>query len=234
MRVDGSPRIVARVTGALYLYIMVAAMFAEVFVRDKLLVPGNGDASAHHIVANETLYRWGVAADVSTTVCDIAVAALLYVLLRPVNRTVALLAAFFRLAYSAAMALDAAFTIAPLLLLSDPASLSKPGAAQTESLVMYSLRLHGAGFDVALVLFGIHLVLIGLLIARSRLLPRSIGVALCVAGTCYTVNSFVTFLSPGLASQLFPWLLLPGFLAEAALTLRLLIAGVDVRRLAHT
>ncbi len=79
-------------------------------------------------------------------------------------------------------------------------------------------------------LFGIHLVLAGLLIARSTFLPRLLGAALGIAGACYVATSLAIFLSPPLASHLLPWTLLPGFLAEGSLTLWLLIAGVNTDR----
>ncbi len=224
----GSPLALARLTGGLYLYIMVAAMFAEAFVRDKLIVSGDAAATARNIATSESLWRWGVAADVSTTLCDVAVAALLFVLLKPVSLTTSYSAAFFRLAYSATMAISAAFLIAPLLLLVDTAH--GLAVADIQLLVSFSLRLHGAAFDIALTLFGVHLVLIGVLIARSTFLPRLLGEALVLAGVCYIANSFIGFVSPPIADRLFPWILLPGFLAEGALTLWLLIAGVNAQR----
>ena len=224
----GSPRALARLIGGLYLYIMVAAMFAEAFVRDKLIVAGDPAATARNIASSERLWRWGVAADVSTILCDVAVAALLLILLRPVSQTASFSAAFFRLAYSATMAASAAFLVAPQLLLGDTAH--GPSSEEVQSLVSYSLRLHGAAFDIALTLFGVHLVLVGALIARSTFLPRLLGAALAIAGVCYVANSFIGFVSPAFASRLFPWILLPGFLAEGALALWLLIAGVNVQR----
>ena len=91
-----SPRALARLAGGLYLYIMVAALFAEAFVRDKMIVSGNAAATARNIASSESMWRLGVAADVSTTLCDIAVTALLFILLKLVNRTASLSAAFFR------------------------------------------------------------------------------------------------------------------------------------------
>ena len=232
---DTASRIVpqphARLTGALYLYIMGAAMFAEVFVRGKLVV-GDPAVTWRNIAASEPLWRLGVVANVSVTLCDIAVATLLYLLLRPVSRPAALTAAFFRLAYSAAMAANAVFLLGPLGLLGGAAG-SGAVAAQSQTLIMYSLQLHAAGFQVALVLFGIHLALVGGLIARSTYLPRLIGAALVVAGSCYVANSVIGMLTPPLAHSLFPWLLLPGFVAEASLTLWLLIAGVGSERWAR-
>ena len=225
-----SPRGLARLTGALYLYIMVAALFTQAGVRDRVIVAGDAAATAHNIVVSEGLWRLGVAADVSVTLCDVAVAALLFVLLRPSGPTTSLAAAAFRLAYSAAMAASAMLLIGPLLLVHDTASHGAAVPPGVAALVRYSLQLHDAAFDVALTLFGVHLVLIGALLARSRFLPRPIGVALVVAGLCYGANSFIGFVAPRVASSLFPWILLPGFLAEAALTLGLLVVGVDAKR----
>jgi hypothetical protein len=220
----------ARLTGLFYLCIMVLAMFAEAFVRDKLIVSGDAAATLRNIAASEGLWRWGVAADLATTLCDIAVAALLFVLLVPVNRPGAITAAFFRLAYSAAMAANAVLLMSPLLLLKAAAGGSVAHAEQVQFLVMTTLRLHAAGFQIALGLFGVHLTLLGLLIARSTFLPRLIGGALAVAGVCYLANTFIGLLAPALASRLFPWILLPGFLAEASLTLWLLIVGLNPTR----
>lgn len=224
-----SSRAFARLTGVLYLYIMITGMFAEAFVRDKLVIMGDPAATMRNITSSEMLWRWGIVAEVSATLCDIAVAVLLYFLLRPAGRVEALTAAFFRLAYAAAMTVNAAFLLGPLLLDSaSPRSASE--VSQVQSLTMYSLHLHAAGFDVALVLFGVHLVLVGIIIARSGLLPKSLGAALAIAGVCYMANSFIGFLAPSLVSRLFPWLLLPGFLSEAALTLWLLTVGINQER----
>lgn len=225
-----APRTIARVTGALYLYIMAAGMFAEAFVRDRLIVGGDAAATARNISSSAMLWRWGLAADVSTTLCDVAVAALLFVLLRPAGPATSTVAAFFRVAYGAVMAGSAALLAAPLALLGGSGAAAGSAQLQVQALVMYSLRLHGAAFDIGLVLFGAHLILVGALIMRSTFLPRLLGAALALAGACYLANSFIGFLSPALPSMLYPWILLPGFLAEAALTLWLIVKGVDTER----
>jgi len=96
-------------------------------------------------------------------------------------------------------------------------------------LAMYSLRLHGAIFAIGLMLFGLHLVMVGALVARAKFLPQALGWALGFAGVCYVVNSALGIVAPGLAGVLFPWILLPGFLAEGTLTFWLLIAGVKAQ-----
>jgi hypothetical protein len=226
---NDSPRMLSRLTGALYLFIMVAAMFAEAFVRGKLVVTGDGAATVRNIASFETLWRWSVAANVSVTVADVAIAGLLFILLRPVNFTVAMIAAFFRLTYAAAMTANAVLLTAPLLLLGQSAPpLADP--AQANFLLLSLLSLHNAAFGIALVVFGVHLILIGAFIARSKFLPRFLGFALTVAGACYLFNSFAGLVAPDIASRLFPWILLPGFLAEGTLALWLLTAGVNEDR----
>jgi uncharacterized membrane protein len=224
----GSPRPLARLTGCAYLFIMAAAMFAEAFVRDRLIVSGDAATTVRNIAANDTLWRWGIAADVSTTLADIAVSALLYLLLKPVSRSLSLSAAFFRLAYSAAMAAGAAFLIAPLQLIHHAPQ--GPSPTEVEALTSFTLRLHDAGFAVALTLFGVHLMIVGGLIARSTFLPRLLGLALAFAGLCYVTNSFLRILSPPLADALFPWILLPGFFAEGTLAVWLIFGGVNSLR----
>ena len=81
-----------------------------------------------------------------------------------------------------------------------------------------------------LVFFGFYCLLIGYLIFRSTFLPRILGVLLAIAGCGYVINSYLTFLAPILARHLFPWLLLPGFPAELALALWLVIKGVNTSR----
>lgn len=220
-----SPRALARVTGALYLCIMVAAMFAEGFVRDRLIVSNDAAETVRRITEFEQLWRWGVVADVTTTFCDVAVAVLLFLLLKPGGERIALGAAVFRLVYSAMMAASAALLVGPLYLIKHA-----PAGTEMQTLVSYSISLHQTTFSIGLILFGAHLIMVGLLIARSTFLPRLIGLALAIAGACYITNSILGLVAPDMASGLFPWILLPGFLAEGALTLWLIIVGVNAER----
>ena len=88
------------------------------------------------------------------------------------------------------------------------------------------------GFGMGLVFFGGFCIAIGTLIARSRFLPRLLGLLMVLAGVCYIANSFAGFLSPALGARLFPWILLPCLVAELSLALWLLVKGVDTRHLA--
>ena len=95
--VETSPQIYARIGGWLYLFIIVAGIFAEIFVKGKLIVSGDAAATAKNIMAHESLFRISVAVEQVWLVCAVAITVILYVLLRPVSKNLALLAAFFNL-----------------------------------------------------------------------------------------------------------------------------------------
>jgi hypothetical protein len=200
------------------------------FVQSKLVVSGDPAATARNIAGSEHLYRLGLAAEVATLVCDVAVAALLYNLLRPVNRGLAVAAAFFRLAYAAPMAVTSALLAAPLSWVGRGANAHTVSPELARGFIAYALNLHDLVFLVSLALFGVHCVLLGWLVFSSTFLPRIIGVLLAIAGACYLFNTFAHFLAPALAAQLYPWVLLPGLPAEGGLSLWLLLAGVNVER----
>lgn len=221
-----SPQTYARVGGALYLIIIVTALFAEAFVRGRLMVSGNAAATADNIVNAPTLFRLGLAADMLNCVLDVAVAMILYVLLKPVNRNLALLAAFLRIVADAILGLTGIFQLAAVVLLGGASYLRAFDPQQLRSLAYLSLQLHGEGYGISLIFFGVGCGILGYLIYRSGYLPRSIGVMLVVAGVGYLFNSFTGIIAPPLAASAFPWTLLPGFVSELALCLWLLIRGI--------
>ena len=92
-----SPQVYARIGGVLYLIIIVIGFCSEFFVRDKLVVSGDVTTTANNIMAAESLWRITIAGEVILLVCSIALTLILYVLLRPVNKTLALLAVFFNI-----------------------------------------------------------------------------------------------------------------------------------------
>jgi hypothetical protein len=114
-----SPQLYARSCGVLYLYIIVAGSFAELFVRSKLVVSRDAAATAANIMASESLFRLGFSGELLHLACDVAVAMLLYALLRSVDRNIALLAAFMRLACDLILATVSLSHFAALHLLGD-------------------------------------------------------------------------------------------------------------------
>lgn len=223
----GSPRAWARVCGAFYLVTFGASMFGEYYVRPGLVVRDNAAATANNIMASEELYRVGLATDLLGIAAYVGVTALLYVLLRPVSRNVALIAAFSSIAGIAVGAVSLGCNIAPLFLLSGAKYLSGFTTEQLQGLSLLSMKLRGELFTVGMVFFGMYCIVTGALIARSRFFPRLIGVVLAAGGVGYLIDVFTTLLNPALSLQLYPYTYLTGFAGEAALMLWLLLVGVN-------
>lgn len=222
-----SPQAYARIGGWLYLIIIVAGGFAEIFVRGKLIVSGDATATAKNIMASESLWRLGFAGELIVLVCDVALALILYVLLRPVNENLALLAAFFRLVFVAIYGITGLTHVAALLLVGGADYLKAFEPHQLQALALLSLTLHEYGYAIALVFFGIHCFFLGYLIFRSGYFPKALGILLTIGSLGYLVNSFAIFLAPAFATTA---LLLPGGVAELSLCLWLIVMGVNVQK----
>ena len=221
-----SPALKARLTGVLYLISGMAYSYADGNVHGKILVKGDAAATAHNILTNGKLLQLAFASNLISTVLYIAVTLLLYDLLKPVDRSVSLLAAFFSMAGCVIGAFGSLFTIAPLTILEGTQYLSVFKAEQLQAMALLSLNLNGIVAGISMVLFGCYCILLGYLVLRSTFMPRIIGAFLIVAGLTYQV-----FLSPPLAANLFSHVVMPaGALGEGSLILWLLIFGVNSQR----
>jgi hypothetical protein len=167
-----SPRAKARITGVFYLLTIAAGIFALVFVNDKLVVSGDAAATANSILAHKSLFQLGFTAYLIEMACNVAIAALFYDLLKPVNRGVSLLAAFFSLVGCAIKTIARLFYIAPLLVLGGADYLSVFDPQQLQALALLFLEVNDQGAGIALGFFGFATVLKGYLIVRSTFLPR--------------------------------------------------------------
>lgn len=219
----------ARLGGILYLIIIVIGVLGEAVIRNTLVVPHDAAATAANIVQSELLWRVGVAAQMFLLLCAVALTFIFYVLLRPVNRKLAALVVFFglvSLAVESVGALALHNVLRPLL----AASHLQLDPAQLHAMAYLSIVEHGDAFGIALMFFGVEILIVGHLIRKSAYLPSWIGVLMQLAGVCYLANSFARVLFPSLAGMLFPAILLPAFVAESAFCLWLLTKGINVAR----
>lgn len=229
-RTETSPALLARLAGALYLVIIAIGAFGQVGVRDRLIVAGNADATAASVVAHETLWRLSVSGELGYLALAVVVNLVLYVLFRPVSRTLAVLGLSFNLV-SVSVEVVARFTLlAPLVFLGKAPYLQAFEPQQLHALAYAFIRLHAYGFGLSLIFFGCVCLVWGYLIRRSGLFPVLIGWLMQVAGVCYLVNSFALLAAPTVAAALFPAILLPPLVAEASFCLWLLLKGVDRQR----
>jgi hypothetical protein len=228
--VETSPQTCARIGGVLYLVIIVIGLFGEAFVRDRLIVSGNAAATAANIMSHESLWRFHIATELFLLICAIALLLILFVLLRPVSKDLALLAVFINLV---SIGIEAATTmdlLEALFPVGNAGYLKAFTPEQLYALTSLSLKSHGYGFGVSLLFFGCFCLVVGYLIFKSGYLPKTIGVLMQIAGACYLTNSFALILSPTVANRLFPAILVPAFIGEASLCLWLLVKGVNVEK----
>lgn len=182
------------------------------------------------IVASKYMYVLGGVSQLIVYACDIGAAVVFYELFKVVGKRVALLATFFRLAFVAVASANLVNHFAPLIFLGDSGFLSVFTAGQLQALAMAFIRLRTFGFDIALVFFGFHCILIGYLIFKSNFLPRILGVGLAIGGMGYLANIAAIAGPPVVPFPVFPYIMLPAGLAEVCLTLWLIIAGVNIAR----
>ena len=215
----------ARIAGVLILLSFLAGGFGEAYVPSRLIVSGDATATAENFKALDLLFRMGFAGYLVEAVCDIALTLILYLLLRPVRKDLALLAAFFGLVGTAVFAAAELFYLAPSLILGGAGYLKTFSPDQLNTLALLSLKLFAFGGAMFTVFYGVAWVLRGYLIFRSGYLPRFLGVLMTLAGLAFVARNFLLVLAPAYASGSLLLLMLPGALA---LAVWLLVRGVDV------
>jgi hypothetical protein len=217
----------ARVAGVLFLLSMVAGLFGELYAPSHVIVSGDAAATAKNIVAFNSLFRAGFASYLIEAVCDITLSLVMYEMLKPVRKDLALLAAFFGLVSTAVFAVAELFYFGSSLIVGGTGSLKSFSPDQLNDLGLLSLKMYGLGGGIFMVFYGIATLLRGYLIYRSGYLPKALGALLALAGLGFIASNFVLVLAPAYASDL---LLLPMFLAVVFMTVWLLVKGVDVRK----
>jgi hypothetical protein len=223
------PQLYARIAGGLYLIVIVGGIFAEIFVRGRLVVHGDAAATAQNIQAHELLYRLGFVVEVFYCACNIPLAVIFYKLFKVVNKNVALMMLLFDLVSNTIESISILAHFAPLVLFGGGHYLSAFTTEQLQAAAYLSLQLFEYGFAICLVFFGFDCFTMAYLIVHSKFFPRLIGVLLAIEGLGYLVNSFSLFLAPALQARIFPYFAATA-IAEVALCLWLLVMGVNVQR----
>jgi Domain of unknown function (DUF4386) len=189
-----------------------------------IVIPADAASTANNILAHASLYRAGFAVDLVGNLIYIALTALLFGFFRPVNPSLALLAAFFSLVGCTVQIVGELLRLAPTLVLANPQLASAFGAQQLQAAALLSVTLYKSVFYIAFVLFACFELVTGFLILRSTFLPRWIGWWWIAGGI-----GGLTFLWSPLATAIWPLLLAAGA-GEFALPVWLLVKGVDISK----
>jgi hypothetical protein len=219
-----SARNPGRLAGLLYVLISIVGFFAMGYVPNKLIVHGNAAATANNVAAHETLFRLGIAGALIGQAGFIFVALALYDLLKGVNRRNAALMVILIVVSIPMAILNELNSFAALVLVRGADFLSIFDKPQRDALAMLFLNLHGRGFVVCEIFWGLWLFPLALLVYRSRFLPRFLGVWLALAGFAWVILSLTSTLLPQYQDRVNSYLQ-PAIIGEIVFMLWLLIRG---------
>lgn len=215
-----------KAAGILFLVSMIGGALGEIYLPSVLIEPGDATATARNITENNSLFRLAFALYLVEAGCDIALSLVFYAILKPVNRNIALLSAFFGLVSTAVFAGGELFYFSASFILSGGASILKSFTPdQVDSLAMLSLSFYGYCAGIFMAFYGTASAIRGYLIYRSGFLPRALGALLMLGGLGFIARNFVLVMAPAYASGVF---LMPLFVAGLSLMVWLLVKGVDV------
>jgi hypothetical protein len=220
-----SPRHKARVAGVFYLIVIVAGVIAQGVIADRLVNSGDAAATAANIHAHGALFRFGFTLYMIEMVSQIVVTILVYQLLKPVSKSVALVAGVIGVAGCGIKAMSRLFYIAPGLLLGGAHYLDVFSAEQLNSVALLLFKVNDLGAAIAVVFFGFETILEGYLIIRSTFLPRALGWVGVVGGI-----GWLAFLWPPLGYRLFPYIAVFALLGSLATITWLIVVGVNEER----
>jgi Domain of unknown function (DUF4386) len=217
----------AKVPGFLYLFTMVTANFAEFYARARLVVEGDAAQTARNIGASERLFRLGIVSNLVTFASVVILLWALYVVLKPVNRNVVLLAAFFRLAECAIFALITLNDFVALRLLNGDDYLRRAfDAQQLQALAYTFVGAHDAGYLIGLVFFGLGSTVFAYLWFKSRYIPRWLAGLGIFASSLVAIVTLAVMVFPSLTNVMIPIYFAPILIFEVTLGFWLLIKGI--------
>lgn len=220
-----TPRRAARVAGIGYLAIYGLAIAANFGVLDRLVVPGDAAATMANLSGSMGLVRFGFVAFLTVFIADVVVAWALHVVFRGVHRDLSLLAAWSRLTYTVFLGAGLVFYLEAVRLLGDPSLAGVLGSDQVAAQVGLAMASFNDTWLIGLAVFGVHLVLLGVLVLRSGLASRFMAWLLLAAGVAYLVDTVLHAVLPGypaIASLMLAVVAVPSMVGEGWMALWLL------------
>jgi len=215
----------ARLAGVLLLFGGITAPFSLIYLPKKLIVAGDAAATANHVRAFEKVLRIAITCDLVGGILFTLAVLTLYRLFKDVDKQQALYMIVLWVVTVPITFINELNRIGALILVSDASFLSAFTPGQTDALAMLLLKVFGQGIIVNQIFWGLWLVPYGILVYKSRFIPRVLGIPLIIAGSAYVSASVTELLSPHYAHLVTGWLLMLG-IGEAPILIWLLVKGV--------
>ncbi len=217
----------ARLAGALYLVVIASGVFGVGYVRGALIEPGDAAATTAAIAGSQLLWRLGLIAEIVMYAAYAGVTVILYAILKPVGIGLSRAAACLSLIGIATGAASVAFGAAPFAFAPGAPGLAGVDAGLGAVLLMAFLQFFTVGFSISMEFFGLYMILIGGLIAGSTIIPRILGLLMILGGLGHVVDNVLYFADLPPPGWIAPFLSRTALVAELALALWLLFAGVN-------
>ena len=225
---DESQRKAARVAGFAFLLAMAIVILANYGINFRLIVPGNAVDTARNIMANETLFRINIACNLIYVVNVVVLLAALYVILKPVNRNLALVAAFCRLVFALMWGVTALNMLGALRLLGDAAYLPVFRADQLQTLARLHITASYDAYYVGLPFWGLASTVCSYLWFKSRYIPRALAAFGMISSAWCVICAFAFIVFPRFnATVNASWFDVPMVIFEMALAVWLLLKGLS-------
>jgi len=232
---DESQRKAARVAGFAFLFAMVIVVVANYGINFRLIVPNNAVETARNILAHKTLFRTNIACNLIYVVTVLVLLSALYVILKPVNRHLALVATFCRLVLGLMWGITALNSLSALRLLGDAAYLPVFNAEQLQALARLHLTANFDAYYVGLPFWGLASMVCGYLWFKSRYIPRALAVFGVISSAWCVFCAFAFIIFPHFDTTVHPgWFDMPMVIFEMSLGVWLLFMGLGPSRLAKS
>ena len=229
-----SNKATAHFAGAIYLALVISGVVALMYVPSKLIVPGDAAATAGKIVAEEALYRLGILAAMLCQLCYIALPLVLYKLLAPVHRPLAILMVTLAFVSVPISFVSIANSLDILALVNDVRGTTAPVPLEVATQVSVKLTTAASQSLMAELFWGLWLLPFGLLVYRSGILPRVLGAFLMIGSVGYLLAVVLQIMWPAWyrASGVSAYINLPSSVGEIGICLWMLIRGAKEQRCA--
>ena len=227
---EASPLFYARITGFLYMFIIIIGVLNGIFIDSKLIVLGNDAATATNIIANDLLFRTGIASILVLYASVVVLSWALYVLLKKVNKNLALLAMILRSGEAILGAATVLISFIVLLLLNGNGYSTVFESEQLQAFVGVFLNVRTAGLDIVLLFVGLGGTVFCYLFFTSKYVPRILAAWGIFTYLSMIILSFVSILFPNHPAMFEIVLYSLGGFFELLFGFWLLFKGINVQQ----
>ena len=219
----------AKLAGLLFLIAMATGLFAEFYVRfpSTLVVSGDAAKTANNVMTYARLYRFGIVNNILTFVIDIPLIWALYILLRPVGKSLALLGVFFRMVETTIACFAIINSYVAMQFISDAGYLKAFDSNQIQALSLLH-DTYALTFVVVAIFLGLGSTVFNYLLFKSRYVPRILAVWGIFSSLLLLFSQFAIIIFPEVESTIIPATYAPIAIDEIVLGFWLLMRGANI------